>query len=93
MEYNTELKPDDFVLLKTDTRYGQNILSRYGVYWQVSDVTLIEDTPSLVLHRCIIEEKIRGAKEELIIDKKTELQIAIENDGNFEYEQVVYEEE
>ena len=93
MEYNTELKPDDFVLLKTDTRYGQNILARYGVYWQVSDVTLIEDTPSLVLHRCIIEEKIRGAKEELVIDKKIELQIAIDGDSNFMYEQVIYEEE
>lgn len=93
MEYNTDIEPGHYVMLINKTRYGQHIITRFGEYWQVDAVTMIEDTPSLILNRCIIEEKIRGGKETLVIDSKHQLQVAIEDDGNFDYEQVVYEEE
>lgn len=89
---STKSKAGDYVMLIGKTTYGNRIVSSLGEYWQINEVTIIEDIPSLILHRCLIETALRGGAETLVIDQKNTMTISIKDDFNFKYEQVVYEE-
>ena len=93
MVLKTSLSPGNYIMLTGKTTYGKRIISSLGPYWQINEVSVLEEIPSLILDRCVLEEKIRGVSESLTIDKANKLIVAINDDTNFIYEQVVYEED
>ena len=93
MALKTSLSPGNYLMLTGKTTYGKRIIANLGEFWQIDEVTVLEEIPSLMLHRCLIEEKIRGVSESLVIDKDTKLIVSVNDDTNFIYEQVVYEED
>ena len=93
MEINSSISPGNYLMLTGKTTYGKRIINNLGPYWQISQITEIEEIKSLMLDRCVLEQKIRGGAETLVIDKSSPLTINVEDDMNFEYEQVIYEED
>ena len=93
MQIKTILDPGSYLMLSGKTTYGKRIINNLGAYWQINTVTEIEDIQSIMLDRCVIEEKIRGGPETLVIDKSNKLTIQVTNDMNFNYEPVIYEED
>ena len=90
---SSKSKSGDYLMLIGKTTYGNRIISSLGEYWQINEVTIIEDIPSLILHRCLLESALRGGPETLVIDQKNTMTISLKDDLNFKYEQVIYEED
>lgn len=93
MEFDTELEVGNYLMLKPKTRYGKTITYKFGEYFIISDIAEIEDVDTFVLSRCIIEQDFRGGPERLVIDDTNQIHVYIEDDINFDYEQVIYEAE
>lgn len=93
MEFDTELEVGNYLMLKPKTRYGKTIIYKFGEYFVISDIAVIEEIETFVLSRCIIEQDFRGGPERLVIDDTNQVNVYIEDDINFDYEQVIYEAE
>ena len=93
MEFDTELEVGNYVMLKPKTRFGKNITYKFGEYFVISEIAEIEEIDTFVLSRCIIEQDFRGGPERLVIDDANQVNVYIEDDHNFDYEQVIYEAE
>ena len=87
------LKKDDYIMLESKSRYAKSIIHKFGQYWIIDDIRVVNDIPSIVLARCILQEKLRGGEETLTIDRNCQLNVALNDDENFNYEQVIYEQE
>ncbi len=92
-KFNTELEIGNYLMLTPKSRHGKTIVSRLGEYWIIEDMAEIEEVDSFVLARCVIEQDFRGGPERLVIDSANGITVYIEDDNNFDFEQVIYEAE